>query len=153
MQRASGIFRPQASSRLKKGKSKMQSCTLKLYCLSDIDDDKPPGTIANKTALSSCGLGPGSITLDINTPSVHEALLDKFPLLQAAGGYELLLYQRGGEEQGFHKLPTPYSPARLKEVAGQAQIYIRPLQKNLLELDDSNKDQPGDQPGQHLEVR
>lgn len=127
----------------------MQPCTLKFFCLANIDDDKPPCNVASKTALSNCGLGPGSITLDVNSPSIHDSLLEKFPLLVAAGGYELLLYQRGGDDQGLHKLPAPYSPARIKEIAGQAQVYIRPLQKNLMEPEEHFVQYQTDQ---HLEV-
>ena len=58
-------------------------------------------------------------------------LLERFPPLALAGGYELCLFQRRGEDQGLNKLPMPYSPARLKDVAGQAIIYIRPLQRNI----------------------
>ena len=51
---------------------------------------------------------------------------------------DVLLFQRGGENRGFHKLPTPYSPTRLKDIAGQANIYIRPLQKNITALPEQN---------------
>ena len=63
--------------------------------------------------------------------SIHDYLLERFPPLALAGGYELCLFQRGGEDQGLYKLPTRYSPARLKDVAGQAIIYIRSLQTNI----------------------
>ncbi|XP_028516404.1 uncharacterized protein LOC114575542 [Exaiptasia diaphana] len=137
MPRAS-IFRPSASSK-KKGKGKLQTCTLKFFRLADIEQDKPPGSIAG-TTLSNCGLGPASITIDLNSSmkNLHACLIERYPLLEAAGGYELLLYQRGGEEQGFHQLPSPYLPSRIKDIAGQSQIYIRPLQKNLLELSDES---------------
>ena len=58
-------------------------------------------------------------------------------------------YHRGGDDQGLHKLPAPYSPARIKEIAGQAQVYIRPLQKNLMELEEHCVQYQTDQ---HLEV-
>ena len=116
-----------------KGKNKVHNCTLKFYCLGNVNDDKPPPTVARKATLCNCGLGPGTVTVtvDVQNGSLHECLIEKFPPLSSAGGYELLLFQRGGEQQGFHKLPTPYTPARVKEIAGQAQIYIRPLQKNI----------------------
>ena len=114
-----------------KGKKKVQTCTLKFFCLGNVDDEKPPLTISAKAALSNCGLGPGSVTCDVHALSIHDYLLERFPPLALAGGYELCLFQRGGEDQGFYKLPMPYSPARLKDVAGQAIIYIRPLQRNI----------------------
>jgi len=67
----------------------------------------------------------------VHALSIHDYLFERFPPLALAGGYEFCLFQRGGEDQGFYKLPTPYSPARLKDVAGQAIIYIRPLQRNI----------------------
>ena len=117
-----------------KGKGKMQSCTVKFYCLAKIGTEKPPSTIYEKTYLSNCGLGPGSISFNIDGTNVHQNLTERFPLLEQAGGYELLLFQRGGAEQGFHRIPPPYTPRRIKELAGQAQVYIRPLQKNVDEL-------------------
>lgn len=124
------------STSLKKGKGKMQNCTLKFFCLDKVDAEKPPTAIYEKTALSNIGLGPGSITLDINSTDVHHNLIEKFPLLEAGGGYELLLYQRGGLEQGFHRITPPYTAARIKEIAGQAQVYVRPLQQDLDKLEE-----------------
>ena len=64
--------------------------------------------------------------------SIHDYLLERFAPLALAGGYQLCLFQRRGEDQGLYKLPMPYLPARLKDVAGQAIIYIHPLQRNIL---------------------
>ena len=136
-----GVFNPKKkkSASSKKGKGKLQSCTLKFFCLSKVHSEKPPNSVFEKTALSNCGLGPGSITLDVNSTAsdVHHNLLEKYPLLQVGGGYELLLYQRGGTEQGFHNIPAPYTPAKIKELAGQAQVYIRPLQKDLDDIQET----------------
>ena len=108
MKPKSGGFNPRRNSASsKKGKSKLQSCTLKFFCLSKVNSEKPPSSVFKKTGLSNCGLGPGSITIDLNSSAsdVHHNLVERFPLLQAGGGYELLLYQRGGLEQGFHNIP------------------------------------------------
>ena len=75
----------------------------------------------------------------MNGSSVHPQLLERFPLLSSAGGYELLLHQRGGIDQGFHKIPTPHTPSRIKELACQANIYIRPLQINIEGLESTDK--------------
>ena len=89
---------PEGSASSKKGKSKLQSCTLKFFCLSKVNPEKLPNSVFEKTGLSNCGVGPGSITVDLNSSAsdVHHNQVEKFPLLQAGGGYELLLYQRGG---------------------------------------------------------
>lgn len=42
----------------------------------------------------------------------------------------MLLYQRG-VEGGFFAIDRPYSPKRLKDAAGSAKIFLRPLQKDL----------------------
>ena len=115
----------------KRGRRRCKHVALSFFCLGNVDDDEPPSTVSGKANLLNCGLGSASITCNVNASSVHEILMEKFPLLSSAGGYELLLFQRGGENRGFHKLPTPYAPARLKDMAGQANIYICPLQNNL----------------------
>ena len=58
--------------------------------------------------------------------------MEKYPPLSLGGVYKLLLFQCGGDIKGFYSLPTPYTPLRLKDMAGQATIYIRPLQKDIL---------------------
>ena len=128
MPRSSSFFRPSSSAK-GNGKAKLQTSTLKLFCLAKVDQEKPPGSVTGKKTLSDCGLRPGNITIHLCSNSIHDNLIKRFPLLEAAGGYKLLLYPRGGEEQGFHSLQTPYTPARIKEVAGQATIYIRRRRK------------------------
>ena len=108
---------------------KVPTCTLKFFCLGNTGDEKPPSTIASKTALSNCGLGPGNITFEMNGSSVHPQLLERFPLLSSAGGID----------QGFHKIPTPHIPSRIKELASQATIFIRPLQMNIEGLESTDK--------------
>ena len=48
--------------------------------------------------------------------------------IDGAGEYELLLFQRGG---GFHVIKPPHTSKRLKDICGQAKIYIRPFQKDI----------------------
>lgn len=129
---------PQFKRKKGKGKTPYKPCTFKFFCLGKTDDISPPQTVAGKAFLSNCGLGPASLVVDLNGESVHEALLERFPVLSSAGGYELLLYQRGGAEQGFHKIPMPHTPSRIRELVGQAQIYIRPLQMNIDEVINDN---------------
>ena len=44
-----------------------------------------------------------------------------------------MLFQRGtGEGAGFRKIQPPHTPLRLRELCGQAKIYIRPLQKDVV---------------------
>lgn len=62
----------------------------------------------------------------------------RHPKLSSAG-YDLLLYDRSGENSLFYLLKPPYVPNKLKEVAGQCKIYIQPLQKVL--IDSSNEEE------------
>ena len=55
-------------------------------------------------------LGPLHV-MYMHLRSIHNYVLERFPPLTLAGGYELCLFQRGGDDQGFHKLEMPYSPA------------------------------------------
>ena len=99
--------------------------------------------ITTKTALANVGLGPLplTLTLDMDNTCVHNMLMSSFPLLASAGGYELLMYLRQNPGQGFHKMDTPHSTERLKALANQSTIYIRPLQVDLLELAYTNNTQ------------
>lgn len=112
---------------------KIQTCTIKFLCLNKVSSKTPPTQVVEKAALANSDLGPGTIVFDAdgNSSHFHQKIMDKFPGLEAGGGYELLLYQRGGLEKGFHRLEPPFTPGRVKEVASQAQVYIRPLQKYL----------------------
>ena len=92
------------SNRNQKGKNKAKTCTIKFFCLSCKDDEQPPSSIAEKTTLANCGLDP-SICCNLEASSVHEYLCERYPALSSVGGYELLLFQRGGEEKGFCPVP------------------------------------------------
>ena len=94
-------------------------------------DNKPPTSLGARTALSKAGLGPANLNLVMDGSSIHQELLNTFPALSSGGGYELLLYQRGGCDQGFHKIPAPYMPSKIKALANQATVYIRPLQVDI----------------------
>ena len=87
----------------------------------------------------------------MNKNGIHDDLIKRFPLLSLAGGYELLLYQRG-IDQGFHKIPIPHTPPRIKELAEQANIYIRPLQQNIQQLHVQIPNDSYDQSAQEIQV-
>ncbi|XP_044178751.1 uncharacterized protein LOC114947081 [Acropora millepora] len=74
------------------------------------------------------------MSFEMNGVAIHSQLLEKYAKLSSAGGYELLLYQR------FHHLPPPHSPSRIKEIANSSVVYIRPLQRDILDTEDSSID-------------
>ncbi|KAK3735905.1 hypothetical protein QZH41_010203, partial [Actinostola sp. cb2023] len=118
----------------KKGGKRPAQCTMKFMCLSKVTDKTQPLSIKQRTTLSNSGLGDASVTLEIHQNHSHTItkLHEKFPkLAKLSGGFELVLYQRAGEESGFHSLKPPYTPSRLKDICGQSKIYIRPLQEDI----------------------
>lgn len=130
--RSARQFHPSANNKTK-GK-KPPSCTLKFVCLSSREAVNPPASVSQKTTLCNMRLGDGSITFNLNEGSdyCHHKILEKYPKLENAGGYELMLHQRGaGDGAGFHPINPPYTPPKLKDISGQAKIYIRPMQRDL----------------------
>jgi hypothetical protein len=130
-------YRGKANSRGKSRKqSAEQTCTLKFVCLTTCYPVKPPTSVKERTALSNAGLGDASIVFDLNGDSshCHEKILEAFPML-AESGYDLQLYDRAGEKSSFCVLKHPYLPRILKVVAGQCKIYIKSLQKDLVETE------------------
>lgn len=90
-----------------KGKGKrVPTCTLKVFCLSRTDASKPPIAVRDRTILINAGLGDASIQFKTDASSVecHQEIVSRFPKLLETG-YELLLYQRGGDA-GFYNIAT-----------------------------------------------
>ena len=132
-----------SQEQLEKGKApikKIPTCTIKFCCLGFVDSDKPPTSVAAKTTLANSSLGPSTMSFEMNGVDIHSQLLERYAKLSSAGSYELLLYQRGRKQQGFHHLPPPHSPSRIKEIANASVVYIRPLQRDILDTEDSSID-------------
>ncbi len=111
---------------------KLPTCTLKFCCLSSKDADRPPSSVKERTELSNAGLGECNISFPQNGVPVYDKLTERFPQLNEAGGFDMLLYQRGGgEDSGFHVIKPPHTPSHLKNLCGQAKIYVRPVQQDL----------------------
>ena len=83
--------------------------------------------------LLNAGLGEASIQFrqDANALECHQEIVTRFPKLVETG-YELFMYQRG-EDAGFCNISSPHAAQRMRDAAGNAKIYIRPLQKDLNE--------------------
>lgn len=79
---------------------KQLTCRLKFVCLSSTTATGPPSSVKEKTDLCNAGLGDDTPILDLNEDSFycHEKVLARYPRLNQSGGYELLLFQRGGGE-------------------------------------------------------
>ncbi len=85
--------------------------------------------------LNSIGLGSKTLSLpeDGDVNDIHEEILDSYPQLCDAGGFELLRVPSRGRSE-LEQIPSPvggYTTGFLKDVVKQARIYIRPIQKDL----------------------
>ena len=121
-------------------KKKHLTYTLKFVCLASKSAIKPPTTVKERTDLSNACLGDKSITFVENEP-VYDKIVEQYPQLSEVGGFDFLLYQRGGgRDAGFHALNPPHVASRLKDLCGQAKIYIRPVQKDILLTTNTNSE-------------
>ncbi len=65
--------------------------------------------------------------------------MERYPQLSEIGGFDFLLYQRGGgRDAGFHAINPPHVVSWLKNLCGQAKIYIWPVQQDILLTTNSN---------------
>jgi len=69
-----------------------------------------------------------------NSQHVHEKMLEAFPILENAGGYEILRTGERGNRQlmVLSMPPGRYTVPYLKVTIASARGYIRPLQKDLV---------------------
>jgi len=85
--------------------------------------------------LLQAGLGDKNISFveSADAEDLHYDLLEAFPKLKSGGGYELMrTSDRGNRTLAVIPCPSSgYTIAYLRSVAGQAKVYIRPLQKDL----------------------
>lgn len=124
-----------SSSTMSKSKSakkkKQMTYTLKFVCLASKNAVRPPTTVKERTDLSNSCLGAKSITFIENEP-IYDTIVEHYPKLSEVGGFDFLMHQRGGgNDAGFHVINPPHTANRLKDLCGQAKIYIRPVQKDI----------------------
>lgn len=68
----------------------------------------------------------------------HGVIMEAFPKLREAGGYEIM---RSSQSHVLEVVPNPadgYTTAYLKEIFGQAKVYIRPVQRDLTDSDNGS---------------
>ena len=104
-------------------------------CLAKTDQSKAASAF-EKYELIAAWLGKKCIRLpeDGYSAELHADLIDAFPKLMDGGGYELLRVSDSGRSKGLEMIPVPsggYTASYLKDVAQQAKIYIRPIQRHL----------------------
>ncbi|XP_033110306.1 uncharacterized protein LOC117111504 [Anneissia japonica] len=115
----------------KKGKSKTQSWTRKMVCLSRPDADTTPRS-EEKQLLIDVGLGEKTVfipDINISPEQFCQVLYTYFAKLQDAGGFELLTCI--GSERKLVTIRGKYTPQNIKDRLDQGRIYIRPIQNSL----------------------
>lgn len=135
------IFRPQSICRKhslsltrKSRKRKLQLWEHAFCCLASTDEDSPPSAM-ERARLMQAGLGEKKLSFMENADAedIHHDLIETFPKLRMGGGYELLCTSERNTRllDVIPQPPSGYTVTYLKSVAGQAKIYITPLQRNL----------------------
>ncbi len=79
--------------------------------------ETPPPSVKERTKLCNAALGDRSIKLQLNDDAtyLYEKVIECYPKLFDAGGFESLLFQRGnGEYGGFHVISPPHTSSHLK---------------------------------------
>lgn len=130
---------PWMSEYERKGKRKSKKTKISMWehefiCLADINQSTPPSPM-EKAELINAGLGPKKICLFEHGEAFefHDELLHAFPKLADAGGYEFLRTLPNNNRLLCVIPPQSggYTVQYLKNVVGNAKVFIRPLQQRL----------------------
>jgi len=121
----------------KRGKRGPSTWKKESICLSSCDQCSIP-TTEERMELACMGLGLKELQFDVDGGPVHihEVILEKYPQLEASGGYSLLRLAENSRKLVVIETPdggltVPY----LKDIVRQAKLYIRPLQCEILSDD------------------
>lgn len=119
----------EASSKAKKGKAIVR----KFICLSDKDQSETPDAEEQRELLMA-GLGETKIFVpeESNEPEIRDLIMETFPRLQGAGGFELMYAEP--RKRDLNVIPPGPNGLTMKYLAtfvGQGKIYVRPIQEDL----------------------
>jgi hypothetical protein len=83
--------------------------------------------------LEEAGLGEKKITIpgDCGSELFRKAMVEAFPKLGGAGGFELLRCLANSRDLEVIPTRVAMNPHLLKRRVGNGRIYIRPIQRNL----------------------
>ena len=125
---------PTSRSAPRSKKKKIAMWQHSFVCLADVGQTRVP-TPLEKARLVQAGLGQKEIPFFEHGESseFHHELLDAFPKLKQAGGYELLRTSEHSNKEVVVIPPPPggYTASFLKTIVVQAKVYVRPLQHSL----------------------
>lgn len=115
--------------------------SVKMVCLSSKDAKRIPATAAERELLVAAGLGEKRVyipNISCSWNEFREEIVANFPILKGCGGFELLRCISNSKELEVIKASVTQSPHLLKQMIGNARVFIRPIQKDL-ELDDNEE--------------
>ena len=94
----------------------------------------------DKYALKCADLGEKKLVFQLNGnyTKLKEVLFQAFPLLEKAGGVELTRTE-GPYSRTLVPIDSKFlvSVSKLKEFVDQARVYVRPLQADIIDLEDT----------------
>lgn len=123
------------NSRGKKAKRE-KTWTGKFFCLSDKEKETTPSCEEKALQKSNLGLKKIQMVASITQEQVKEVLVENFPPLKQCGGFELM---RCGSGRQLKFIDGKWDCKTLNETIGsQAQIYIRPIQRNIRIEEENN---------------
>eukprot|EP00731_Ephydatia_muelleri_P026419 Em0018g519a len=118
----------------KKKPPKHHSWTTRFVCLSLTTDDKVPCNAAMKETLLEAGLGEKILcipNISCSKEEFNKIVLDTFPKLKQAGGYEFLRCVSNTKQLQVISTKVAQSPKFLKTIVGNGRVFIRPIQQDI----------------------
>lgn len=109
-------------------------------CLAMRNQEKVPTCDAEKDELFEAGLWEKEVcfnSLELDAEGFREVILENFPKLREGGGYQLCKCLPNSRRLEPLSVLAHSSPLMLKQRVGTARTYIRPLQRDLDLLPDT----------------
>ena len=143
--RSASFNKPQRSVKRKASetttKTKRKEIIRKFVCLSDKEQLETPDAEKQRELLM-VGLGETKISIaeEASELEIRDRVLENFPQLQAAGGFDLMYAEP--RKRDLHVIPPGPNGVTMKYLAtfiGQGKIFVRPIQVDLAMESDTPK--------------
>ena len=113
---------------------KRQQWTHKFLCVPSCSTNTAPRKGSERQLLISAGLWEKLVTfpnMDCPPEEYRDHLLETFPKLKDAGGFELMRCIPNSNQLECLPPLALHSPRNTQECVGKSKVYIRPIQKDL----------------------
>lgn len=143
--RSAGFNKPRRSVKRKASetttKAKMKEIVRKFVCLSDKEQSESPDPEEQRELLM-VGLGETKISIpeEASEVQIRDRVLEIFPQLRAAGGFELMYAEP--RKRDLYVVPPGPNGVTMKYLTtfiGQGKIFVRPIQEDLAMESDTPK--------------